>query len=302
MFESQIKWHGLDPKESMILIGPDTENGDFVISTQSILDVIDKHAKEAAMILLPGIQYYSGQFFDMERITSYAHSKDLVVGWDLAHAAGNVPMQLHDWNVDFAAWCTYKYMNAGPGAIAGLFIHEKHGKVDYSAGPDSPQFLNRLSGWYGGDKTSRFNMDNKFKPLPGAGGWQLSNPSVVDLASLTSSLATFNKTSMAEIRQKSLKITAYLEHLLLDDTDAATCPYKILTPSDPSARGAQLSILLKPGLLPPIFKKLSDDGFVFDQRKPDVIRIAPAPLYNSYWEVYVFVREFRNAIQAELQK
>lgn len=167
MFESQIRWHGLDPKESMILIAPELEKGNYVITTEKILAVIDANAAETAMILLPGIQYYSGQLFDMATITKYAQSKGIVVGWDLAHAAGNVPLQLHDWNVDFAAWCTYKYMNAGPGAIAGLFVHEKHGKVDYSHGPDAPQFLNRLSGWYGGDKASRFNMDNsKFFSFP----------------------------------------------------------------------------------------------------------------------------------------
>jgi kynureninase len=160
MFESQIRWHGLDPKESMILLSPDVENGNYNISTAQVLQAIDDHAAETAMILLPGIQYYSGQLFDIPTITKYAQSKDVIVGWDLAHAAGNVPLSLHDWNVDFAAWCTYKYMNAGPGAIAGLFVHEKHGKVDYSLGEDRPQFLNRLSGWYGGDKASRFNMDN----------------------------------------------------------------------------------------------------------------------------------------------
>lgn len=295
MFESQIRWHGLDPKTSMIMIGPEIEKGDYVISTESVLSLIDENAEETALILLPAIQYYSGQFFDMKTITAYAQSKAIVVGWDLAHAAGNVPMQLHDWNVDFAAWCTYKYMNAGPGAIAGLYIHEKHGYVDYSSGPDTPRFLNRLSGWYGGDKTSRFNMDNKFKPLPGAGGWQLSNPSAIDLASLCASLATFNKTSMSAIREKSVHITAYLEHLLLEGLGDDP-PYKILSPSNVAWRGAQLSILLKPGILGPVFQALSDDGFVFDQRKPDVIRIAPAPLYNSYWEVWMFVKEFKSKL------
>lgn len=160
MFESQVKWHGLDPKNSLIMISPDIENDDYVIKTESILSVIDANAAETALILLPGIQYYSGQFFDIKTITEYAQARGIIVGWDLAHAAGNVPLSLHDWNVDFAAWCTYKYMNAGPGAIAGLFVHERHGRVDYSQGPDSPQFINRLSGWYGGDEASRFLMDN----------------------------------------------------------------------------------------------------------------------------------------------
>ena len=144
----------------MILIGPDEKSGSYVIPTSKVLSIIDANADEAALILLPGIQYYTGQLFDMKTITAYAQSRGIIVGWDLAHAAGNVPLSLHDWNVDFAAWCTYKYMNAGPGAIAGLYIHEKHGRVDYRDGLDNPRFLNRLSGWYGGDKASRFSMDN----------------------------------------------------------------------------------------------------------------------------------------------
>lgn len=162
--ESQVRWHGLNPEESMIMIGP--EEGEYVISTEKILSVIDEHAETTALLLLPGIQYYSGQLFDMETITAYAQSKGLIVGWDLAHAAGNVPLKLHDWNVDFAAWCTYKYINAGPGAIAGLFVHERHGKVDYSAGEDKPSYRPRLMGWYGGDTSSRFKMDNSEYSLP----------------------------------------------------------------------------------------------------------------------------------------
>lgn len=171
MFESQLRWHGLDPKESLVMISPAVDSGDFVITTESILAVIDAHATETALLLLPGIQYYSGQFFDMKAITAYAQSKGIVVGWDLAHAAGNVPLSLHDWNVDFAAWCTYKYMNSGPGGIAGLFVHERHGRVDYSQGPDAPLFVNRLSGWYGGDEASRFNMDNSQYSLCPIDSW-----------------------------------------------------------------------------------------------------------------------------------
>lgn len=158
MIESQIVWHGLKPEESMVMIGP--EEGSYNVSTEKILSVIDEHAETAALLLLPGIQYYSGQFFDMKRITAYAQSKGLIVGWDLAHAAGNVPLKLHDWNVDFAAWCTYKYINGGPGSIAGLFVHERHGKVEYSENEEKPVYRPRLMGWYGGDSTSRFKMDN----------------------------------------------------------------------------------------------------------------------------------------------
>jgi kynureninase len=160
--ESQIRGHGYDPEAAMIMVGP--EKGEYEVSTEKILAVIDEHASTTALLLLPGIQYYTGQLFDIKTITKHAQSKGLIVGWDLAHAAGNVPLQLHDWNVDFAAWCTYKYMNAGPGAIAGLYVHERHGKVDF--GQEKPVFRHRLAGWYGGDQIGRFNMDNsKFAPI-----------------------------------------------------------------------------------------------------------------------------------------
>ena len=160
--ESQIRMHGYNPEESMIMVGP--EEGSYEVSTESILKVIDEHASTTALLLLPGIQYYTGQWFDMKAITKYAQDRGLIVGWDLAHAAGNVPLKLHNWNVDFAAWCTYKYMNAGPGSIAGLYVHERHGKVEYSEGQDQPIFRPRLSGWYGGDQTGRMNMANSKLP------------------------------------------------------------------------------------------------------------------------------------------
>ncbi|KAI1616984.1 putative kynureninase [Exophiala viscosa] len=289
--ESQISWHGYDPKEAMILVQPDE---DHVISTQKILSTIDEYSDEIALVLLPGVQYYSGQFLDIPRITEYAHSKGLMIGWDLAHAAGNVPLQLHDWGVDFAAWCTYKYMNAGPGAIAGLFVHEKHGKVEYPEGCDTPVFRHRLTGWYSGDRASRFNMDNKFRPIPGAGGFQISNPSAIDLTSLCASLSVFEETSMEELRKKSLKLTAYLQYLLLKD--GAEQKFRIITPLDPSKRGAQLCLLLEPGLLDCVSSELQKAGIVVDQRKPGVIRVAPVPLYNSYHDVWVFTQVFRKAV------
>lgn len=161
--ESQVQWHGRKPEDSMVLIGPD--EGSYVISTEKILSIIDEHASDAALLLLPGIQYYSGQLFDIPTITAHAQSRGLVVGWDLAHVYGNLDVKLHDWNVDFAVWCTYKYGNAGPGAIAGIFVHERHGTVDYSQGEDKPVYRNRLSGWYGGDRSVRFKMDNS-KQIP----------------------------------------------------------------------------------------------------------------------------------------
>ncbi|KAE8326516.1 pyridoxal phosphate-dependent transferase [Aspergillus sergii] len=292
--ESHLAWHDLDPKQSMVLIGPD--EGEYEISTEKILSYIDEHAESAALILLPGIQYYTGQLFDIQKITAYAQSRDLTVGWDLAHAYGNAELKLHDWNVDFAAWCTYKYGNAGPGAMGGLFVHERHGRVDYSEGEDAPKFRHRLTGWYGGDRSVRFKMDNNFKPIPGAGGWQLSNPSAIDLACLCASLSVFDETSMAELRKKSVMLTAYLEYLLLKDTTDETRPFRIITPADPEARGAQLSVLLKPGLLQNVSQKLQEGGIVCDKREPGVVRVAPTPLYNTFTDVWTFVSYFKAAL------
>ncbi|KAK1702477.1 kynureninase 2 [Colletotrichum lupini] len=293
VIESQIQWHGLDPSKSMVQIQPD-EN--FYISTDLILKTIDEHAEETALILLPGIQYYSGQLFDMPRITEYAQSKGIIVGWDLAHAAGNVELRLHDWNVDFAAWCTYKYQNAGPGSMAGAFVHERHGKVDTSEG--KPKFRHRLTGWYGGDKSVRFNMDNNFLPTVGAGGFQVSNPSAIDLASLSGALSVFSKTSMAELRTKSLVLTAYAEHLLdgilADDTDEPS--FRVLTPRNAHERGAQLSVLLKDGLLEHVVEAFVEEGIVCDKRKPGVIRVAPVPLYCTFQDVWKFMDTLRKAI------
>ncbi|KAL2797768.1 pyridoxal phosphate-dependent transferase [Aspergillus keveii] len=293
--ESHIAWHDLDPKNSMVLIGP--AEGEYEISTEKILSYIDQHAEDAALLLLPGIQYYTGQFFEIKKITEYAQSKGLVVGWDLAHAFGNVILQLHDWNVDFAVWCTYKYGNAGPGSMGGLFVHEKHGRVDYSQGDDAPQFRHRLAGWYGGDRSVRFKMDNKYKPTPGAEGFTLSTPSAIDLTCLCASLSIFDETSMAEIRKKSVQLTAYLEYLLMKDTTDDNRQFQIITPTKPEERGAQLSLLLKPGLLQKVAQKLHEAAIVCDKREPGVIRVAPVPLYNTYSEVWLFVQQLRSAFE-----
>ncbi len=285
--ESQIRMHGFDPKENMIMVGP--EEGEYEVSTESILKVIEEHASTTALVLLPGIQYYTGQFFDMKTITAFAQSKGLLIGWDCAHAAGNVPLHLHDWNADFASWCTYKYMNAGPGSISGIYVHERHGKVSYDEN-DTPIFRPRLSGWYGGDQTGRMNMDNNFRPSPGASGFQVSNPSVIDLASLAGALSVHNGTNMAQLREKSVKITAYLEHLLLSTRSKK---FRIITPSDPEARGTQLSILMVPGIIDTLRDMLEEAGIVFDKRRPDVIRIAPVPLYNTYEDVWRFAETFK---------
>ncbi|KAK8097221.1 pyridoxal phosphate-dependent transferase [Apiospora kogelbergensis] len=300
--ESQIQWHGLDPAKSMVQIQPDGSNNDdesFLISTETILAAIDEHADETALLLLPGVQYYSGQLFDMARITKYAQEKGIpYVGWDLAHAAGNVELRLHDWNVDFAVWCTYKYINAGPGSIAGAFVHERHGTVERD--PDAIhgfRHRHRLAGWYGEDKSVRFDMANRFQPTPGAGGFQVSNPSAVDLASLSAALSVFEKTRMRELRSKSLALTAYAQHLL-DDIGSATPtpPFRIITPRDPAQRGCQLSVLLRPGLLEQVGEALQEGGVVCDQRKPDVIRVAPVPLYCDFVDVYNFMSILGRAI------
>jgi len=304
--ESQIAWHGLDPAKSMVKIEPD-EN--CLIPTQKILDTIDEHGDETALILLPGIQYYSGQYFDMPRITAYAKAKGIVVGWDLAHAAGNVELRLHDWDVDFACWCTYKYINAGPGSIAGAFVHERHGRVEWpdDAGIDGtgrPSYRPRLMGWYGGDKRVRFNMDNKFVPTPGAAGYQLSNPSIIDLASLSGALSVFGKTSMHDLRSKALVLTAYAEYLM-DEMQASSPsdsepPFRIITPRDPAQRGTQLSVVFANSELhDAVSASLEENGVMCDKRKPNVIRVAPVPLYSRFEDVWRFMQILREALRLD---
>ncbi|KAK4501777.1 hypothetical protein PRZ48_007586 [Zasmidium cellare] len=289
--ESQIEWHGLDPEDAMLKVEPDDG---YLITTEKILSLIDQHADELALILLPGIQYYSGQLLDIPTITKHAHSKGLTIGWDLAHAAGNVELKLHDWDVDFACWCTYKYMNSGPGSIAGAFVHEKHGDAKKNKA---------LKGWYGHDKSSRFLMDNKFRPTPGAQGFQLSNPSIVDLTCHSASLSVFNQTTMADLRSKSLLLTAYAEHLLdkiAQRTFDGSYPFEIITPRDPLRRGAQLSVLLREELMEEVSKALEANGIICDKRKPGCIRVAPAPLYNTFSDVFRFMETFEGAVRPKV--
>jgi kynureninase len=275
-------------------------------STQHVLDIISKHAETTSLILLPGIHYYSGQYFDIPTITAFAQEKGILVGWDLAHAAGNIPLKLHDWNVDFAAWCSYKYLNSGPGSIAGLFVNEKHGHVKTLGGEAARsqkyEYTPRLSGWWGSDKANRFRMENVFIPIPGAAGWQLSNPSVYDCTSVIASLSVFNEISMDPLREKSLKLTAYLEELLKEwPLENHLQRYTILTPSDPQQRGAQLSVKLDDGLLETVMEVLEHEGVVVDERRPDVVRVAPAPLYNSFEDVWRFMVAFEKALKAAVR-
>lgn len=266
--------------------------------------MISRHAPTTALVLLPGIQFYSGQFFDIELITRHCHALGITVGWDLAHAVGNVSLKLHDWNVDFAAWCNYKYINGGPGVIGGAFVHEHHGKVEDTSpeqGKDDVhlQYRPRLSGWWGSDKSSRFAMTNNFVPIPGASGFQLSNPSALDMTSVMASLDVFSMTSMDALRERSLRLTGYLE-ARLSRYEGGEPPYTIITPSNPAERGAQLSVLLKPGLLDTVLHHLEENGVVVDERKPDVLRIAPAPLYNSFHDVHRFIVVFDEACRRAL--
>ena len=279
--ESQIRHHNLAHEDAMVLIDPPTPAETPLLSTEHILATIDAHASDTALLLLPGIQFYTGQFFDIPLITAHAQSHGIHVGWDLAHAVGNVPLQLHDWNVDFAVWCNYKYMNGGPGSIGGAFVRDAH-----FARP-------RLAGWWGSSKSSRFAMANTFEPISGAGGFQLSNPSVADTTALRASLDVFKGTSMRELRERSLKLTGALEEGLKQSL-ASEC-YSIVTPSDPAQRGAQLSVQLNPGLLEAVLLRLEEGGVVVDERKPDVIRVAPAPLYNTFEDVEAFVQIFGKA-------
>ncbi|KAK2595671.1 Kynureninase (L-kynurenine hydrolase) [Conoideocrella luteorostrata] len=295
--ESQVVWHGLDPEKSMVKIEPDESS---LIPTEKILKAIDDHGDETALLLLPGIQYYSGQLFDIPRITAYAKQRGIIVGWDLAHAAGNVELKLHDWDVDFACWCTYKYINAGPGAIGGAYVHERYGKVEWNDGSDKPSYRPRLMGWYGGDKSVRFNMDNKFVPTAGAAGYQLSNPSAIDLAALSGALSVFNKTCMRDLRSKALVLTAYAEfllHQMLEETKSDATPlFTIITPRDPLQRGTQLSVLLREGLLERVTEALEENSAICDKRKPNVIRVAPVPLYTRFEDVWGYMQVLRKAL------
>jgi len=284
--ESEVSFHGFDPAEALVRLSPGP--GQHTIDTAEVALALERDGESIALVLLPGVQYYTGQAFEIEAITRLAHGKGCVVGFDLAHAAGNLVLNLHEWNVDFAVWCTYKYLNSGPGSVGGCFVHERHG---YGMSQDLP----RLAGWWGHDKKSRFRMEPGFRPIPGAEGWQLSNPPILSLAAIRASLDVFMEAGgMEPLREKSLRLTGYLEWLLQREIGDAA---EILTPRDPRQRGCQLSLRVKlnaPGRT--VFERLEASGVTCDWREPDVIRVAPVPLYNRYEEVYRFVQILRNAL------
>ncbi|KAI0127466.1 kynureninase 1 [Xylariales sp. AK1849] len=297
---SQISHHGLSAETSMVEVESSLSE-DNVLSTYEIESLISQHASDTALILLPGIQYYTGQLLDIPTITSFAHRHGIFIIWDLAHAVGNVPLALHDWDVDAAAWCTYKYLNGGPGCIGGMFINSRNSLVTTTITDQEPErgYGKRLSGWWGNDKGTRFAMETKFHPVKGAAGFQLSNPSILDITSLGASLEVFELAGgVSALREKSKKLTAFLEHCLSTIPDNARKLFRIITPSHPEQRGAQLSLLLSDGLLNTVMEELEDRGVIVDERKPNVIRVAPAPLYNSFSDCVAFVQAFEPALLA----
>ncbi len=283
-FESQVKLHGLSPDKAIVELKPRT--GEHYLQTEDILKSIQEHGDEIALVILGAVQYYTGQFFNIKKITEAGHQVGARVGFDLAHAIGNVPLSLHDDGVDFAVWCSYKYLNSGPGGVSGVFVHERHAN-------DSS--IPRMAGWWGHDEGERFKMRKGFKPMPGADGWQLSNFPVLSGAAHLASLKIFEAAKMSKLRKKSLILTSYLEFLLKSISDWEKY-FNIITPSAPEERGCQLSILMtKNGRK--VFEKITKKGVIADWREPDVIRVAPVPLYNTFEDVFRFVEIFKDSIR-----
>jgi kynureninase len=278
--KSQIRFHGYEPVGSLIELAP--REGEFCLRDEDIESVIDREGDSIALILLGGVNYVTGQFFNLPAITKMGHRKGCVVGFDLAHAVGNIPLHLHEWGPDFAVWCSYKYLNGGPGCVAGCFVHERHSRA---------WDLPRYAGWWGHDEKSRFEMGPDFRPMPGAEGWQLSNPPILGLAPLRASMEIFSEAGMDRLREKSRLLTGYMEFLL---QEKASPMFSIITPHDPERRGAQLSIRLGNGR--GLCEKLSAQGVIGDWREPDTYRIAAVPLYNSFRDVYRFVQRFSTAL------
>ncbi len=270
---TQARFHGFDPDKTIIEIYP--KEGKKNLEEDDILTVIDQHKDSLALVLLGGINYYSGQLFDMKKITAASHKAGAIAGFDLAHAIGNVPVQLHDWDVDFAVWCSYKYLNGGPGAVGGAYIHERYARDENHI---------RLGGWWGNDERTRFKMEKKFIPKTDANGWNQSTAQVFNMVALKASLELFEATDMEKLREKSCALTAYLSFLLDQLTNIK---FEIITPKEPGRRGAQLSLYFKEKGKD-IHQKMIDSGIIVDYREPGVIRVAPAPMYNSFEDVYRF--------------
>ena len=277
MFQSQVKFHGFDPKDAIVEIK--RREGEANIRLEDVLAKIDEVGNELALVLIGGVNYYTGQVFDMKTITAAGQKHGAYVGWDLAHAAGNVKLNLHDWNIDFAAWCSYKYMNSGPGNASGFFVHEKH---------HNDKELKRFAGWYGHNKERRFKMEPDFDPVHGADGWQISNLPILSLAPYLASVEMFAEVGMDKLIAKRNLITSYLEFVLHEiDKELEGADFEILTPANQEERGCQLSVYLH-GQGRELFEKLMKNGVITDWREPNVIRLAPAPFYCSFEDMYEF--------------
>jgi len=278
--QTHLRARGIDPRKALLVVGP--REGEEMIRPGDIEAMIAEHGRTIALVLLGGVNFFTGQCFDMSRITEAAHRAGCVIGFDLAHAAGNVPLALHDWDVDFACWCSYKYLNAGPGAVAGCFIHDRH-----ASNPTLP----RLGGWWGNDPGTRFRMhlEPEFIARPDADGWQISNPPIMALAPLRASLAIFDEATMPALRSKSLQLTGYLHWLIERKLTGASRAHEIITPREDAAHGCQLSVLVHDQ---PRARRdaLQDAGVICDFREPNIIRAAPVPLYNTFHEVWQFAR------------
>ncbi len=281
--ESQIRHHGLDPAEALLTLRP--RAGEHLLRTEDVEAALERHGGEIAVVLLNGVNFLTGQWLDMQRLTAAAQRQGCVVGFDLAHAAGNVPLRLHEWNVDFAVWCSYKYLNSGPGAVGGCFVHERHGQNTS---------LTRLAGWWGNDPATRFRMheERRFVPRPGADGWQVSNPPILALAPLRASLELFDEAGMLALRTKSERLTGYLQYLL---DRLSPGRFETITPRAVGERGCALSLLLRDRPRE-VLSALQTEGIVCDFREPNVLRAAPVPLYNMFHEVWTFARILARAL------
>lgn len=285
--ESQLRYHGLDPEHALIEVAP--RAGAHIIEEADLLAAIEQHRDELALVMLGGVNYYTGQVFDMATITRAAHAAGAICGFDLAHAAGNIPLQLHNWGVDFACWCSYKYLNSGPGGVSGVFIHEKH-----IANPALPRF----AGWWGYTKETRFQMAKGFTPIPTAEGWQLSNAPILSMAALKASLDIFAEAGFEALVTKSKQLAAYLHATLQYINELSSTPsIEVITPASEARHGCQVSLLmLRDGRN--VFDALTNAGVVADWREPNVIRIAPVPLYNRFEDIYQFGQILTNTIHA----
>lgn len=279
--KSQIRFHGFDPSSSLLELRPRPEES--CLREEDIRAMIEREGNSIALILLGGVNYVTGQALDLAAVTEAGHKKGCIVGFDLAHAAGNVPLRLHDWDVDFAVWCNYKYMNGGPGCVGGCFVHQQHARA---------WNVPRFAGWWGHDEKTRFRMGPEFDPMEGAEGWQLSNPPILALAALRASLDIFSQVGMERLRAKSVSLTGYAEFLL---REKKSCKFSILTPAEPGRRGAQLSLRV-PQQGRGICDKLAAQGLIGDWREPNIFRVAPVPLYNSYQDVFRFVEHFSSEL------